>query len=134
MAALVVDSGSGMLLMLGFPGDVPLHAVFPSVVVRPVMLGIMARLDQKDNGALIVDSGSGMCKARFPGFSPRFLFPLVVGRPAGRSVWTRSTILQLAGFTGDNPPHAVLPSVVVKPNMLGIMAGMPRGVQIYWFF
>ena len=26
------------------------------------MLGITARLDQKDNGALIVDSGSGMCK------------------------------------------------------------------------
>ena len=41
-------------------------------------------------------SGSGMRKARVAGFTPRSVFPLVVGRPAGRSVWTRITILQLA--------------------------------------
>ena len=28
----------------------------------------------------------------------------------------------------------MLPSIVVKPKMLGTMAGMPRGVQKYWFF
>ena len=39
----------------GFPGGVPLRAVFPSVVVRPDMLGIMAVLDQKDIVALLVD-------------------------------------------------------------------------------
>ena len=31
----------------GFPGDVTPRAVFPSVVVRPEMLGIMAAMDQK---------------------------------------------------------------------------------------
>ena len=87
------------------------------------MSGITAGMDQKDNGALIVDSGSGICKARFPGFSARCVFPLVVGRPAGRSVWTRSTFTQLAGFTGDDVPCAVLPFIVVRPKMLGIMAG-----------
>ena len=96
-------------LYAGFLGDVPLRAVFSSVVVRPEMSGITSGMDQKDNGALIVDSGSGMCKARFPGFSARCVFPLVVGRPAGRSVWTRSTFTQLAGFTGDDVPRAVLP-------------------------
>ena len=62
----------------GFLGDVPLRAVFPSVVVRPAMLGIMAGMDEKDSGALIVDSGSVMCKARFAGYdTPRTVFPLV---------------------------------------------------------
>ena len=58
-----------------------LRVLLPSVVVRPKMLGIMAGMDQKDNGALIVDSGSGMCKARFPGFSPHFVFLLLSAGP-----------------------------------------------------
>ena len=29
------------------------------------MLGIVAGMDEKDSGVLIVDSGSVMCKARF---------------------------------------------------------------------
>ena len=33
----------------GFAGDVPFHAVFPSVVAWPVMLGIMAGMDLKDS-------------------------------------------------------------------------------------
>ena len=41
--------------------------------------------------------------------------------------------MQLAGFAGDDAPRAVLPFVVVWPKMLGIMAGMPRGVQKYLF-
>ena len=80
--------------------------------------------------ALIVDSGSDVCKDRFAGFSPRFVFPLVVGRPADRSVWTRSTNRQLAGFTGCGAPRAVFPFIVVKPKMLGIMTGMTQ-VNIY---
>ena len=40
--------------------------VFPVVVDRPEMLGIMAVMDQKDCIALSV-SGSGMCKARVAG-------------------------------------------------------------------
>ena len=56
------------------------HVMFLSVVVRLEMSGITSGMDQKDNGALIVDSGSGMCKARFPGISARYVFPLVVSR------------------------------------------------------
>ena len=86
----------------------------------------MSSLDQKDSGALIVVSGSGMCKARLAGFMLRYVFPLVVGRPVGRSVWTRSRILQCAGFAGDDAPRAVLLFFVVTPKMLGIMAGMTQ--------
>ena len=43
------------------------------------MLGIMAGIDEKDSGALIVDSGSVMCKARFAGYdTPRAVFPVIV--------------------------------------------------------
>ena len=60
----------------GLLGDVPFPAVFPSVVVRLAMVGIMAGMDEKDSGALIVDSGSVMCKARFAGYdTPRVVFP-----------------------------------------------------------
>ena len=38
----------------GFPGDVPHRAVFPSVVVRPEMLCIMAVMNQKDSTTLVV--------------------------------------------------------------------------------
>ena len=37
----------------GFPGDDPLRDVFPSVVVRPEMLGIMAGTDQKDSHVMV---------------------------------------------------------------------------------
>ena len=107
-AVLVVDYG-GMCLA-GFAGEDPSRAVFPSVVLGPEMLGILAGMYQKDSGALIVDSGSDMCKARIAGFTPRYVFPLVVGRPAGRSVWTRRTILQLACFTGDDTSCTVFSS------------------------
>ena len=78
----------------GLPCAVSIRAVFPSVVVRPEMLGIMAGMYQKESGALIVDSGSDMCKAHLAGFMPRCVFPLVVGRPVCRSVWTRRTFMQ----------------------------------------
>ena len=125
---LVVDSGSGMLAMLGFPGDVPLRAVFPSVVVRPKMLGIMAGMDQKDSGALIVVSCSDMCKARVAGFTPRYVFPLVVGKPAGRSVWTRRTFVQLAGFTGDDTSCAVFSSFSSGPDARHLGRYEPAGL------
>ena len=125
MAALVVDSGSGLVAMLVF-----LVMLLLALCEFP---GILAGVDQKDSGALIVGSCSYMCKARIAGFTARCVFPLVVGRPAGRLLWTRSTFTQLAGFTGDDVPRAVLPFVVVRPKMLGIMAGMTRGVQKIWF-
>ena len=52
----------------GLPGDVPFRAVFPSVVVRPTMLGIMAVMNQKDSTTLVVNYGSGTCRVAFTGY------------------------------------------------------------------
>ncbi|CAD7952912.1 unnamed protein product [Amoebophrya sp. A25] len=46
--ALVVDNGSGMC-NAGFAGDDAPRAVFPSIVGRPKMPGIMVGMDQKDS-------------------------------------------------------------------------------------
>ena len=112
-------------LFSGFPGDFPLRAVFPSVIFIPEMPGILASMNHKDSSALIVDSGSNMCKARLAGLLPGSVCSLwwSAGPRAGRygpEVHFCST--------GDNAPRAVLLSVVVKPKMLGIM-----GLQNTWF-
>ena len=49
----------------GFPGDDLPRAVFLSSVGLPELPGILVGVFQKDSGALIVDSGSVMCKAIF---------------------------------------------------------------------
>jgi len=46
--ALVVDNGSGMC-KAGFAGDDAPRAVFPSIVGRPKMPGVMVGMDQKDS-------------------------------------------------------------------------------------
>ena len=48
VAALVIDNGSGMC-KAGFAGDDAPRAVFPSIVGRPKMPGIMVGMDQKDS-------------------------------------------------------------------------------------
>ena len=48
VAALVVDNGSGMC-KAGFAGDDAPRAVFPSIVGRPKMPGIMVGMDSKDS-------------------------------------------------------------------------------------
>jgi len=48
VAALVVDNGSGMC-KAGMSGDDAPRAVFPSIVGRPKMPGIMVGMDQKDS-------------------------------------------------------------------------------------
>ena len=95
--------------------------VFRLVVERPEMLGIMAGMYQKDSSTLFVESGSGMCKAGFSGYSarravfsrPPVVWPLV-GRPAAGSeswpAWTRLTVW--VGFAGDDTSRAVFLMVV----------------------
>ena len=80
----------------GFPGHVPLRAVFPSAVVRPAaMLGIMADMDQKDSTTLVYN-GSGMCRVGFSGDdAPRVISLLASPSPgcsASWPVWTRRTV------------------------------------------
>ena len=47
VTAVVVDNGSGMA-KAGFAGDDAPWSVFPTVVGRPKMPGIMVGLDQKE--------------------------------------------------------------------------------------
>ena len=113
----------------GLPGDVLLRAVFPSVVVWPEMLGIMAVLNQKDSTTLVVNHGSGMCRVGFTGHdAPRVTFPSGVARPkmpsimAGMDQKDRCTGIYKTGIDGHFAPRAVFPSLVGRPRMLGILA------------
>ena len=112
VTALVADHGSGMCKD-GFVGDDAPCAVFPSIVGRPKMPGIMVGMDQNNSnvgdevqckrGVLKYpiehgDNGSGMCKA---------------------------------GFAGEDAVDAVLPSIVGGYNMPGIMFGMEAHASDY---
>ena len=105
----------------GFPRDVTPRAVSPSVVVRPEMLGMY----QKDSGALIVDPGSGICKACFAGFTPRSVFR-GCRQARGQVGLDQKNNYVLGWFSGVDAPLAVLLFFVVRPKMFGIMAGMTQ--------
>ena len=68
VAAPVVDSGGGMCYA-GIAGCGSPRGMFPSVVVFPKMVHIVAGMTRRtvfcEHGTLSVDSGSGMCKAWF---------------------------------------------------------------------
>ena len=115
----------------GFPGDVPLRAVLPSVVVRPQLLDIMAVLYQQDSTSLVVNHGRGMCRVGFTGFyTPRVMFPSGVAKP--RMLCILASMVQMdscsdmykAGFAGCDAPRAVFFLLVCRPMMLGVMASM----------
>ena len=61
VAALVVDNGSGMC-KAGFAGDDAPRAVFPSIVGRPKMPGIMVGTDQKDGRRIAKHLGACVAK------------------------------------------------------------------------
>lgn len=62
-----------------------------------------------DVAALVIDNGSGMCKAGFAGDdAPRAVFPSIVGRP--RHQVSR---LPLSGRGGSLPPHPFYTSPVL---------------------
>ena len=49
----------------------------------------------EDTAALVVDNGSGMCKAGFAGDdAPRAVFPSIVGRPRHQVIMPFQTIQQ----------------------------------------
>ena len=45
---------------------------------------------------------------------------------ASWSVWTRRTVVQCIGFTGDYSPRSTFPSVDDRPKMQDTMAGMDQ--------
>ena len=111
VTALVADDGSGMC-RAGFTSDDVPHAVFPSIVGRHKIPGIMVGMDPQDShvrdeaqskrGVSTVkhhiehaDNGRGMCKP---------------------------------GYSGDD----VFSSVVGRPKMPGIMVGMDGAVKCWW--
>ncbi|VDD76438.1 unnamed protein product [Mesocestoides corti] len=58
-----------------------------SAVLRCLVLVLLAMGDAEDIAALVVDNGSGMCKAGFAGDdAPRAVFPSIVGRPRHQGV------------------------------------------------
>ena len=87
--------------------------------------------------ALFVDNGTGMYMAGFPGYAaPRAVFlcfRLAQDAPLhGRfselaaALVVDSGGIFMVGFTGDDAPRAVLFFLVVRPKMLGIMAGLDQ--------
>ena len=125
LRALVFDSSSGIFRcgVAGFP------RVY--VVVKPKMLCIMACMAQKDSYAAGV-AGILAGFARYP--APRAVFPLFFGSASRRilaildeevqaSLVVDNSGMFMVGFARDDALHAVFP-VVVRPQMLVIMAGM----------
>ena len=53
-----------------------------TVVVLQRCYSLKTNMCDEDTAALVVDNGSGMCKAGFAGDdAPRAVFPSIVGRP-----------------------------------------------------
>lgn len=52
-------------------------------------------MGDEEIAALVVDNGSGMCKAGFAGDdAPRAVFPSIVGRPRHQVCWMSSYLFQ----------------------------------------
>lgn len=57
-------------------------------------------MEDDDFAALVIDNGSGMCKAGFAGDdAPRAVFPSIIGRP-------RHTVCSVLTFNIANEPNA----------------------------
>ena len=87
-----------------------------------------------DIAALVIDNGSGMCKAGFAGDdAPRAVFPSIVGRPRHQvnAVYTLTFIV--IGYGSANHALQILFFVDVKWN-LGIMFWYYSIICVYLSF
>ena len=97
LAALVVDSGSGMLVLL-FLLVMLLFAAFLSVVARPEF----GRFGPEGQSSSLVRSSSALARACPRHVLLRAVFPVVADRPrcpAQWPLWTTRTRTQLVGFS-----------------------------------
>ena len=104
---------------------------------------ITAGMDQKDityeYGALIVDSGSGMCRAGFTGYAPRALFFPLSSSPRSSTpwpMWTRGTVTPRSSSLRQawlvfwlRCFRAVFSLIVGRPVLPGIMELLYRVVR-----
>ena len=119
------DRCSG-LFKAGIVGYDALRAVFPSLVGKPRVLGILAGMDQKDSYALFPGKAGIACDN-----APRAVFSSLVDKPmllGIMAVLNKKGSYALfpgkAGIACDSAPRAVFSSLVDKPLVLGIMADM----------
>ena len=104
-------------LFAGDRGVVLLHAVFPTIVDRPEMPCIMAGMVQKDRCR-------GLYIAGIAGYdAPRTVFVFLL---AGLDQKDGCSGMDSAGIAGDSAPRAVFFSLVGRPRVLGILAGMDQ--------
>ena len=80
-------------------------------------------LADEDVAALVVDNGSGMCKAGFAGDdAPRAVFPVIVGRRAIAGKGLSSMLFQGKTFNALNSSSLRL-GAFVKPNgSIGVLS------------
>ena len=81
--------------------------------------------EDEEIGPLVIDNGSGMCKAGFAGDdAPRLVFPSIVGRPRDAGVMIGMDITDSNSFVGDDAQS--------MPSVLTLKYPIDRGIVTNW--